>query len=394
MNTQRESEKPELKRLTMTANWMIPAAAGAAATWFLDPDSGRRRRSIMRDKTRRTWKLFSSAVQVGAWDLRHVTEGRLAELRAAFQRDTASDRVVRARMRALLGRHVSHPGAVTITVDDGMATLMGPIIRHEVDPLLDALLSVRGVRGIESRLEIYDSAGPIPSLQGGVDRDPPTGWRPASRMLAGIGGCAALATAGFMPRGRRWPFVLGAGLLFVRASTRLTTLEMFGVGVGRRLVELERSIVINAPAEKVEAFLEAFENFPLFMEQVKSVEALGGDRVRWHLIGPARVPMVVETERVDEGQEGRVAWRSVAGKPRHRMDWRLYPTETGTRVALRFAYTPPAGLAGHGVGLVTRTDPKHALDRDLIRLKSLLEIGKTTLRGQTVVFTPTQEERL
>lgn len=372
----------------MSANWIGPAAAGAAATWLLDPDSGRRRRGIVRDKTRRAWNVFSNAVQVGAWDLRHVTEGRLAEIRSTLQRDTASDRVVRARMRALLGRHVSHPGAVSISVDDGMATLIGPILRHEVDPLLDALLTVRGVRGIESRLEIYDAAGPLPSLQGGVDREPRSGWRPASRMLAGIGGCAALITAGFMPRGRRWPFVLGAGVLFVRASTRLTTREMFGIGVGRRLVELERSIEINASPEKVASFLESFENFPLFMEQVRSVEALAGGRVRWHLVGPARVPMTVETERVDEEQENRIAWKSVKGKPRHRMDWRLYPTENGTRVALQFAYTPPAGLAGHSVGLVTRTDPKHALDRDLIRLKSLLEIGKTTLRGQTVVYAP------
>lgn len=385
----RRSTRLSSRRAT-TATWLGPIAVGAASAWLLDSDSGKRRRGIVRDKTRRAWKVFSGAVQVGAWDLRHVTEGRFAEIRATLQRDTASDRVVRARMRSLLGRHVSHPGAVRISVIDGMATLIGPILRHEVDPLLDALLGVRGVRGIESRLEIYDAAGPLPSLQGGTDREPPRrSWRPASRMLAGIGGCASLVAAGFMPRGRRWPFVLGAGAMFLRASSRLATLEMFGIGVGRRLVELERSIEINSPPEQVASFLKAFENFPLFMEQVRSVEALGGGRVRWHLVGPARVPMTVETERVDEGQKNRIAWKSVNGKPRHRMDWRLYPTDRGTtRVALQFAYTPPAGLAGHSVGVVTRTDPKHALDRDLMRLKSLLEIGKTTLRGQTVVYVP------
>jgi uncharacterized membrane protein len=45
----------------------------------------------------------------------------------------------------------------------------------------------------------------------------------------------------------------------------------------------------------------------------------------------------------------------------------------GTRVDLRFCYSPPAGGAGQAVAELLGADPRAKLNEDLGRLKSLLE---------------------
>jgi uncharacterized membrane protein len=47
-------------------------------------------------------------------------------------------------------------------------------------------------------------------------------------------------------------------------------------------------------------------------------------------------------------------------------------------------YTPPAGVLGHAVASLFGSDPKHAMDEDLARLKTLLEQGKTSSEGQDI----------
>jgi uncharacterized membrane protein len=56
----------------------------------------------------------------------------------------------------------------------------------------------------------------------------------------------------------------------------------------------------------------------------------------------------------------------------------------GTRITLRMSYCPPAGVVGHTVACLFGADPKREIDDDMVRLKSLLEIGKTRAHGTTV----------
>jgi hypothetical protein len=49
------------------------------------------------------------------------------------------------------------------------------------------------------------------------------------------------------------------------------------------------------------------------------------------------------------------------------------------------SYCPPAGLFGHAVAWVFGADPKTEMDEDLVRLKSLLETGKTRAHGVAIV---------
>lgn len=53
-------------------------------------------------------------------------------------------------------------------------------------------------------------------------------------------------------------------------------------------------------------------------------------------------------------------------------------------MTVRMGYTPPAGAVGHAIATIFGVDPKHAIDDDLARLKTLLEQGKTTAGGKKV----------
>ena len=50
----------------------------------------------------------------------------------------------------------------------------------------------------------------------------------------------------------------------------------------------------------------------------------------------------------------------------------------GTHVGVQMEYLPPAGALGHAVAQLFGVDPRQAMNDDLIRLKSLLETGKTS----------------
>jgi hypothetical protein len=49
-------------------------------------------------------------------------------------------------------------------------------------------------------------------------------------------------------------------------------------------------------------------------------------------------------------------------------------------------YTPPLGAAGHAVAWLLGADPRQAMHEDLVRLKSLLENGKTSVGRRTVTL--------
>jgi hypothetical protein len=70
------------------------------------------------------------------------------------------------RVRSIIGRYISHPGAIEVDACDGIVILGGPIPANELDDLLCAVQSVRGVAGVEDHLDIHQSGEFIPDLQG------------------------------------------------------------------------------------------------------------------------------------------------------------------------------------------------------------------------------------
>ncbi len=49
-------------------------------------------------------------------------------------------------------------------------------------------------------------------------------------------------------------------------------------------------------------------------------------------------------------------------------------------------YCPPAGVIGHAIARLLGSDPRTRLDEDLVRLKALLESGRTRAHGEQVAL--------
>src|SRR5918992_2912051 len=143
---------------------------GVALMYFLDPGRGARRRALVRDKIVHALRKTEDAAETTGRDLRNRAKGLAAEIRNRFEPEDVDDDVLVARVRAELGRAVSHPGSIAVTARDGRVTLSGPILAREADELLSDVRSVRGVRDVVDRLERHERADDVPGLQGGTAR--------------------------------------------------------------------------------------------------------------------------------------------------------------------------------------------------------------------------------
>lgn len=173
---------------------------GAGVMYLVDPTEGRRRRARLRDATVHASHTVTAAAGMTARDVEHRMTGLAARTLARLAEEaTPADDVLAARVRARLGRLVSHPGALEVTADKGVVTLSGPIFEAEVEQLMKGVGAVPGVTTIEKRLEPYPHAGDISALQGPgplhIGRVP-AGWRrltPTARLIAAVAGLALVA---------------------------------------------------------------------------------------------------------------------------------------------------------------------------------------------------------
>jgi hypothetical protein len=164
------------------------------------------------------------------------------------------------RVRARLGRTLSHPHAVNVVAHEGVVTLRGPILQHEVKPLLDAIERVADVRELVNELEEHEEPGNIPSLQGGSTPPEPRmdilqrNWSQTTRVMAGSSG-VALAAYGASRRTIPGTLVAAAGVrLLARAATNVEIRHRTGIGGTRRAVDVQKTITIDAPVEQIFAF--------------------------------------------------------------------------------------------------------------------------------------------
>jgi uncharacterized membrane protein len=361
--------------------------------YILDPDRGRRRRALVRDRV-------SSGLHTTRWglgktwrDLGNRAQGMASAARSLVRRGDADGAVLEPRIRSRIGRAVSHPHAIRVqAMEEGRVILEGAILRHEADNIISTVESVPGVKSVEDRLERHDTAENVPALQGGGRRQGErwefmqSNWTPALRMLAGIAG-GALAARGFRSgRVLGWAQgIAGTGLL-LRAAANKELRCMLGMDHERRVVDVQKSLHIHAPVEEVHAFWSNYQNFPRFMTHLREVRDLGNGRSHWTAAGPAGVPVSWDAEITERIPNRLLAWRSVPGS---RVDTagvvRFDPNVDGTtRLSIRMSYSPPAGVLGHALASLFGTDPKREMDDDLVRLKSLIEFGKTRARGSTI----------
>lgn len=141
---------------------------GAALMYILDPDRGRRRRALVKDKLASAATRTPDALGATSRDLTNRARGLAASVKSVFtSSDDAPDEVIVQRVRSQIGRVVSHPSSIEVTADGGRVTLSGSVLASETDELLSIVGKVRGVKDVNNQLEVHGQASNVPGLQDG-----------------------------------------------------------------------------------------------------------------------------------------------------------------------------------------------------------------------------------
>ncbi|HZQ62439.1 MAG TPA: hypothetical protein VFC24_13875 [Casimicrobiaceae bacterium] len=217
-------------------------AVGAVAMYMLDPDRGRRRRAITRDKVQRfandTVRLANQATR----DTRQRLHGLNARLQQRMtRRDDESVDELRLieRVRSAMGRCVSHPHAIQVGANGTTVVVSGPILRHELPELLATVRAIPGVTGVDNHLDVHDAGDRVPSLQGEgrarLRNAGPQAWTPTMRLAALVGG-GVLALYGLAKRNTSGLLLASAGLGVAARVVTNEPLERWLVDTAQELI--------------------------------------------------------------------------------------------------------------------------------------------------------------
>lgn len=194
-----------------------------------------------------------------------------------------------------------------------------------------------------------------------------------------------LAEAGFGASLALWGFVRG-GLVGLSAMIGGASLVSRSV-VARQggIIRVQKTATIRSPIERVFGFWSHFENFPHFMEHVLDVR-VDGESSRWRVSGPLGIPVEWDAEITEHVENRKIAWRSLPdGAVEHHGEVHFEKLgENTTRINVHMAYVPPGGSLGHMIASFMHGDPKTLMDEDLLRMKSLLETGKTRAHSRRI----------
>lgn len=178
---------------------LMGAGLGAGIMFLLDPDRGRRRRARVGEASVHLSRRTQAIAGMTARDVRHRLTGVAARtLDRLVVEPAPSDEVLVERVRARLGRLVSHPGAIDVAASGGAITLTGTVFAAEVDQLIRGVAAVTGVTTVENKLNPHDDATHVSALQGRGpwSVQPPAAhwlrWTPTARLAAGVAGVALL----------------------------------------------------------------------------------------------------------------------------------------------------------------------------------------------------------
>jgi len=366
----------KLRPMTRSIGLIGAAVAGGGAAYFLDPSYGRRRRNLARDQLRHGVRVAGEGLNAALVDLDAQVHGAVHELRAWLGEDAVDDDVVVERVRSRLGRVTRDARRIRASALDRRVVLTGPCREDEIERVVDAVRHVRGVRGIDNHLEAYVPLEPVHA------RPREHFWPPGTRLVVGAFGVIAIALGLAplrRPRARAALVAVGSGLL-VRTITNLDLRRITGIGAGRRAIDLEKTIHVEAPVEEVFAIWSNPEKFPLFMSHVDEVRKNPDGSFHWRVRGPARTAFEWDAIVTESIPNERIAWSSREGAEVKSSGTVRFERSgiTRTTIHVELSYNPPGGAIGHAFAKLLGADPQKQMDDDLLRLKSLLERGRTT----------------
>lgn len=142
----------------------VPTAfvLGGAAAYFFDPELGKRRRHVLRDRAlrglRRLRRLVVGKTKFAAGHLQGVAAGaRSAVVKPEVATDDATvrQRILSDALRDALESEPAVRDTIEVEVQNGVATLRGPVPSQSLaDALIERVREVPGVEAVSHQLTV------------------------------------------------------------------------------------------------------------------------------------------------------------------------------------------------------------------------------------------------
>ncbi len=146
------------------ALWLIGGlAAGASIMYILDPERGRTRRALARDKAGSLLLHTSTAAGKNVRNLQNHARGMMHDVTHLGSKKK-SDIDLMNEIRAGIANLLPNNNSMHVTVHKGRVTLSGPILASDVQKVVEGVAMVPGVGGVDNRLTVYQSPEEMPRM--------------------------------------------------------------------------------------------------------------------------------------------------------------------------------------------------------------------------------------
>lgn len=137
---------------------------------------------------------------------------------------------------------------------------------------------------------------------------------------------------------------------------------------------ITKSIIVDGGINHIYNLWANFENFPHFMNNIKSVRKMGNDMSHWTMEGPLgkTIEWDAKTTRMEPNK--RIAWNSMDNSDlttSGQVTFNPLPKDQ-VEVTVTLQYQPPAGKLGEIIAKLF-DDPEEKLEQDLYQFKTYAE---------------------
>jgi osmotically-inducible protein OsmY len=133
-------------------------AAGAAAMYLLDPETGRRRRALVRERSGGAARDLQDSVRSAGRDAANRMRGRVAETKSHLAGEPVDDDTLHDHIQAKIGHLMDRPSTVDVDVVDGHVVLSGEAPDDEAAARSRYVAGMQGVSDVENRLSAQAQA--------------------------------------------------------------------------------------------------------------------------------------------------------------------------------------------------------------------------------------------
>ncbi len=150
--------------------WLVGGlVAGASIMFILDPERGRTRRALARDKVGSMVLHTSTTAGKNVRNLRNHAKGMMHNAPSLVGRNGTSNIDLSNQIRAGLANLLPENESVHVTVHNGRVTLSGPILAGDVQKVVEGVAMVPGVSGVDNRMTVYQSPEEMPRMNASTE---------------------------------------------------------------------------------------------------------------------------------------------------------------------------------------------------------------------------------